>query len=291
MPWRQVTLPLSARTEDGILSADIPPAELVFLLMAMAAWWAAAPQVSRMISGAAPSEDAKARSRQRASVVTAARATGPRAAASWVGLPLPRRRATAVTAPDQCEAWRSADARHQQLLDFLWGGSGQKCGFYFAGLVDLPAYVGYRLPEQSVHPWDVETVLDAKAVIPTAEAEVLWQRLDPFATRFRDPLSLGHLPPAQLALDLIDPSGAVLLDHAELHLYPYPCEPATCGHRGVGGGTTLAVLRKDYRWSWRRSVPTSRSKRLRWRPPTRAPRRGGPTPDDSAADFRTLGGV
>jgi uncharacterized protein (TIGR03083 family) len=150
----------------------------------------------------------------------------------------------AMTAPARREAWRSADARHLQLLDSLRGGPGQEVRVpYFAGLLDLPVYAGYRLSEQSVHAWDVEAALDAEAVIPANEVALLWRRLDLVATRFRDPVTLGRLAPAQLALDLTDPPGVVLLDlDAELHLYP--CEPAQPA--GTVSGTAEAVLRLVY---------------------------------------------
>jgi hypothetical protein len=54
------------------------------------------------------------------------------------------------------------------------------------GLLSIPAYAGYRLSEQSVHAWDIEVALDPAATIPAPEAELLWERLDLVASRFRD---------------------------------------------------------------------------------------------------------
>ena len=74
--YRSKVAVFRAAQDEGILAPDVPPAELVFLVTAMAAWWAAVPQVARMISGAAPTEDAIVRQRQRTAVVAAARAMG-----------------------------------------------------------------------------------------------------------------------------------------------------------------------------------------------------------------------
>ncbi|MEV4350006.1 TetR family transcriptional regulator [Actinoplanes sp. NPDC049596] len=55
----------------GEVTGDIPAAELLFLVLAMAAWWAAVPQVARMVAGAAASPDDRARRRD--AVAAAAR--------------------------------------------------------------------------------------------------------------------------------------------------------------------------------------------------------------------------
>jgi AcrR family transcriptional regulator len=56
----------------GILSSDVTPAHLNFLLLALAGYWAALPQVARMMTGA-DMDDQGERARRRASVVEAAR--------------------------------------------------------------------------------------------------------------------------------------------------------------------------------------------------------------------------
>jgi hypothetical protein len=95
---------------------------------------------------------------------------------------------------------------------------------YFAGLLSIPVYAGYRLSEQSVHGWDIAVALDPSATIPAAEVELLWQRLDRVATRFRDAETLARLKPGQVALELTDPRRTRCLDlGGELHIVP--CEP------------------------------------------------------------------
>ena len=54
----------------GSVVDDVPPGDLLFSVMALAAWWAAVPQVARMITGTADSPDERAR--RRASVVALA---------------------------------------------------------------------------------------------------------------------------------------------------------------------------------------------------------------------------
>jgi Tetracyclin repressor-like, C-terminal domain len=56
----------------GILDDDLDPDHLVFLVIALAAWWLAVPQLARMLTGAGDSDPAE-RARRRASVVRAAR--------------------------------------------------------------------------------------------------------------------------------------------------------------------------------------------------------------------------
>ncbi|BBB01957.1 hypothetical protein RVR_9606 [Actinacidiphila reveromycinica] len=150
----------------------------------------------------------------------------------------------ALSPPAQREAWLAADARHLRLLDSLDAGRRQSVRVpYFAGPLDVPAYAGYRLSEHSVHAWDVEAALTPGATIPRAEVELLWERLDLVATRFRDADTLTRLGPAQFTLHLTDPGRTVLLDlGAEVHLYP--CEPA--GPAGSLTGTAEAVLRLVY---------------------------------------------
>lgn len=150
----------------------------------------------------------------------------------------------ALPGPAQREAWRAADARHLQLLDSLDAEQrGSVRVPYFAGLVDVSAYAGYRLSEQSVHAWDIEAARDPDAAIPAPEVQLLWERLDLVATRFRDADTLARLGTRQLTVTLTDSARILLLDlGGELHLYP--CEPAD--PVGAVSGTAEAVLRLVY---------------------------------------------
>lgn len=56
---------------DDLIDDAVDPAHLVFMLIALASWWDAAPQVARMLSGADPA-DPNERARRRAAVVDAA---------------------------------------------------------------------------------------------------------------------------------------------------------------------------------------------------------------------------
>lgn len=56
---------------EGVLSAEIPAGDLLFLLIAIAAWWAAVPQMARMTERGSRTPAAAAR-RRRASAVRAA---------------------------------------------------------------------------------------------------------------------------------------------------------------------------------------------------------------------------
>jgi AcrR family transcriptional regulator len=56
---------------DGGFDDDIDPAHLVFLVVGVASWWHAAPQLARMLTGADDSDPAE-HARRRASVVLAA---------------------------------------------------------------------------------------------------------------------------------------------------------------------------------------------------------------------------
>ncbi|MGA5028790.1 maleylpyruvate isomerase N-terminal domain-containing protein [Streptomyces griseoincarnatus] len=145
--------------------------------------------------------------------------------------------------PAQLEAWQEADTRHLQLLDSLDMSQQLQVRVpYFAGLLNLPDYAGYRLSEHSVHAWDVEGALTPRA-IPAGEVKLLWERLDLVATRFRDVTTLTRLAPAQITIALTDPARTLLLDlDAELHLYP--CEPAEPA--GSVTGPAEAVLRLVY---------------------------------------------
>ena len=61
----------AAAQRAGLLDDDLDPDHLVFLIIALAAWWISAPQLARMLTGADDSEPAE-HARRRASVVRAA---------------------------------------------------------------------------------------------------------------------------------------------------------------------------------------------------------------------------
>jgi AcrR family transcriptional regulator len=61
----------AAAQRAGVLDGDIDPEHLVFMIIGLAAWWAAAPQVARMLTGADDSDPAE-HARRRASVIRAA---------------------------------------------------------------------------------------------------------------------------------------------------------------------------------------------------------------------------
>ncbi len=67
---RTVTIFADAQ-RSGLLNDDLDPAKLVFLLIGLAAWWFAVPQLSRMVTGSSGSTPAERRLR-RACVVSAA---------------------------------------------------------------------------------------------------------------------------------------------------------------------------------------------------------------------------
>ncbi len=56
---------------DGVLDDGLDPAHLVFLIIALAAWWVSVPQLARMLTGADGTDPAE-HARRRASVVRAA---------------------------------------------------------------------------------------------------------------------------------------------------------------------------------------------------------------------------
>lgn len=147
----------------------------------------------------------------------------------------------AMSAREQRDAWSEADARHIELLESADASSVRVP--YFAGLLDVAVYAGYRLSEQSVHAWDIEVALDPAATIPAAEVKLLWQRLDRVATRFRDAETLARLKPGQVALELTDPRSTRCLDlGGELHVMP--CEPGD--PTATVSGSAEAVLRLVY---------------------------------------------
>jgi AcrR family transcriptional regulator len=61
----------AAAQRAGVLDPDLDPGHLVFLMIALAAWWLTVPQLARMITGADPG-DPPEHARRRASVVRAA---------------------------------------------------------------------------------------------------------------------------------------------------------------------------------------------------------------------------
>lgn len=150
----------------------------------------------------------------------------------------------ALSGPAQREAWLEADHRHRGPLNSL---SPQQLDSvrvpYFAGLLSVPAYAGYRLSEQSVHAWDIEVALDPAATIAAPEAGLLWERLDLVATRFHDADVLKRLAPKQLAVELADQDRIVGLElGAELHLVAGPpADPAA-----TVSGPAEALLRLIY---------------------------------------------
>jgi hypothetical protein len=62
----------TAAQDEGLLDPDLDPAHLVFLIIALNAWWFSAPQLARMLTGT-DDQDPAEHARRRASVVRAAR--------------------------------------------------------------------------------------------------------------------------------------------------------------------------------------------------------------------------
>ena len=150
----------------------------------------------------------------------------------------------ALSGPEQREAWFEADRRHRQLLDSLRPQQVESVRIpYFAGLLSVPAYAGYRLSEQSVHAWDIDVALDPAATIPEAAVDLLWERLDLVASRFRDADVLKRLAPRQLAVEVADRGRIARLELGdELHLVPgKPADPAA-----TVSGSAEALLRLVY---------------------------------------------
>jgi AcrR family transcriptional regulator len=66
---------MTAAQRAGLLDDTMEPAHLVFLVMALASYWSAAPQIARMLSGSGAG-DPDERARRRAAVVHAAQRIG-----------------------------------------------------------------------------------------------------------------------------------------------------------------------------------------------------------------------
>jgi AcrR family transcriptional regulator len=62
---------VAAAQREGLIDGSIDPAYLIFLLLALASWWSAAPHMLRMLTGADPADPGE-RARRRAAVVEAA---------------------------------------------------------------------------------------------------------------------------------------------------------------------------------------------------------------------------
>jgi uncharacterized protein (TIGR03083 family) len=148
----------------------------------------------------------------------------------------------ALSGPAQREAWFEADHRHRELLASLDAQQRETIRIpYFAGLLSVAEYAGYRLSEQSVHAWDIEVAVDTSATIPMPEVELLWDRLDLVATRFRNADVLERLAPRQLAVELTGRTLGLDLG-TELHLRDdAPTDPAA-----TVAGPAEAVLRLVY---------------------------------------------
>ncbi len=70
--YQRTVVRFAQAQRDGTLSDDLDPAKLLFLLIGLAAWWFAVPQLARMVTGSDGSAS-KERRLRRACVVRAAR--------------------------------------------------------------------------------------------------------------------------------------------------------------------------------------------------------------------------
>jgi len=69
--YQQKVDAVAAAQRAGVLDDDLDPADLVFLVIALAAWWLSVPQLARMLTGA-DADGAGEHARRRACVVRAA---------------------------------------------------------------------------------------------------------------------------------------------------------------------------------------------------------------------------
>ncbi|MFI5613215.1 maleylpyruvate isomerase N-terminal domain-containing protein [Amycolatopsis sp. NPDC051903] len=116
----------------------------------------------------------------------------------------------AMSAEEQRSSWYEADRRHRDLL----ASAGETTVIpYFAGLLSVTEYAGYRLSEQSLHAWDIEVQTNPSATIP--ESNLLWERLDLVVTRFHNAEVKARLAPMRIGL----PDAALVID-GEVHLEP-----------------------------------------------------------------------
>ncbi|GAS93839.1 uncharacterized protein RMCC_0805 [Mycolicibacterium canariasense] len=147
----------------------------------------------------------------------------------------------ALAADQQRAQWIQADTTHRDLLRDVVDKPVRVP--YFAGLLTVQEYAGYRLSEQSLHGWDVAVALEPSAAIAPAEVDLLWQRLDLVATRFRAPDVLARLSPHQLAVHTNSPDRTYCMTlGAELHLLPCDAADPSAAVRG----SAEAVLRLVY---------------------------------------------
>jgi AcrR family transcriptional regulator len=73
--YRRKVEAVAAAQRSGALDDGLDPAHLVFLLIALAAWWSSVPQLARMLTGASDGDPGE-HARRRACVVEAARRLG-----------------------------------------------------------------------------------------------------------------------------------------------------------------------------------------------------------------------
>jgi AcrR family transcriptional regulator len=95
--YRSKTAVIQAGQDAGVLTAEIAPDLLNFLLLSLAGYWAAVPQVARMMTGAT-TDDPETDIRRRACVVEAARRLASPGRFDSNQLPLVKRQ------PDELEA-------------------------------------------------------------------------------------------------------------------------------------------------------------------------------------------
>jgi hypothetical protein len=69
--YRSKSAAYAAAQRDGVLDDELDPDHLVFLIIALAAWWCSVPQLAGMLTGASD-DDPVERARRRATVVRAA---------------------------------------------------------------------------------------------------------------------------------------------------------------------------------------------------------------------------